>query len=171
MTILLPCDCPPEEHSTSSKETFYRTLHRAIQKMRKEHPSYKIIAAGDFNPTFGQDILNTMFATRSNEHRWSFHSNLGYKHRLDYIMTDWYEKHATTNCRVYPKPNFCLWPSDCSHDCCFPNGKRSAKDFPKIQISSYETEYYKIKGWHWDLGKVQCKTRCPVTTERRKGRK
>ena len=135
--VIYSCYCPTEEHSTSSKETFYRTLHRAIQKMRKEHPSYTIIAAGDFNTTIGQGcnhetwigvgpyhdedptsfngtklletaecnklyILNTMFATRSHEHRWSFHSNLGYKRRLDYIIADWYVKRATTNCRVYP---------------------------------------------------------------------
>ena len=53
--VMYSCYCPTEEHSTSSKETFYRTLHRAIQKTRKEHPSYKIIAAGDFNATIGQD--------------------------------------------------------------------------------------------------------------------
>ena len=135
---LAMCSCysPTEEHSTSSKENFYRTLQRAMLQMRKEHPSYKIIVAGDFNATIGQDcnhdtwrgpgpyhdedptsfngtklletaecnqlyILNTMFATRSNEHRWSFHSNLGYKRRLDYIVTDRYVKRATTNCRVY----------------------------------------------------------------------
>ena len=131
------CYSPTEEYSTSSKETFHRTLQRAMLQMRKEHPSYKIIVAGDFNATIGQDcnhdtwkgvgpyhdedptsfngtklletaecnqlhILNTMFATRYNEHRWTFHSNLGYKRRLDYILTDWYVKHATTNCRVYP---------------------------------------------------------------------
>jgi len=43
-----------------------------------------------------------MYATRSDEHRWSFHSNRGYKRRLDYIMADLYVKTATTNCRVYP---------------------------------------------------------------------
>ena len=53
--VIYSCYCPTEEHSTSSKETFYRTLHSAIQKTRKEHPSYKIIAAGDFNATIGQD--------------------------------------------------------------------------------------------------------------------
>ena len=53
--VIYSCYCPTEEHSTSSKETFYRTLHRAIQKTRKEHPSYKIIAAGYFNTTIGQD--------------------------------------------------------------------------------------------------------------------
>ena len=101
------CYCPTEVHATSTKEIFYRTLNKAIQKMKKNHPSYKIIAAGDFNATSGHDcdhdswkgvgpyhdhnptsfngtklietaegnglyILNTMFATRSDEHRWSF---------------------------------------------------------------------------------------------------
>ena len=42
------CYCPTEEHSTSSKENLYRTLQRAMLQMRKEHPSYKIIVAGDF---------------------------------------------------------------------------------------------------------------------------
>lgn len=53
-------------------------------------------------------ILNTMFATRLNEHGWSFHSNIGYKRRLDYIMADWYVKRATTNlpCLSDAKPNF-----------------------------------------------------------------
>ena len=49
------CYCPTEEHSTSSKENFYRTLQRAMLQMRKEHPSYKIIVAGDFNAIVGQD--------------------------------------------------------------------------------------------------------------------
>ena len=106
--------------------------------MKKTHPSFKIIVAGDFNATIGYDcepenwksigphhdenptsfngtklieiaeenslsILNTMFTTRTDEHRWSFHSNLGYKRRLDYIIAnEWYVKHATTNCRSYP---------------------------------------------------------------------
>ena len=34
--VIYSCYCPTEEHSTSSKETFCRTLHRAIQKTRKE---------------------------------------------------------------------------------------------------------------------------------------
>ena len=37
------CYSPTEEYSTSSKETFHRTLQRAMLQMRKEHPSYKII--------------------------------------------------------------------------------------------------------------------------------
>ena len=49
------CYSPTEEYSTSSKETFHRTLQRAMLQMRKEHPSYKIIVAGDFNATIGQD--------------------------------------------------------------------------------------------------------------------
>ena len=51
--VIYSCYCPTEEHSNSSKETFYRTPHRAIQKTKKEHTSYKIIAAGDFNATIG----------------------------------------------------------------------------------------------------------------------
>lgn len=43
-----------------------------------------------------------MFATKSDEHRWSFVSNLGYKRRLDYIVAEWFVKCATKNCRVYP---------------------------------------------------------------------
>ena len=131
------CYCPTEDHSDTTKESFYRTLNKSIQKLKKDHPSYKVIVAGDFNATIGQDcnheswmgvgsfnddaptsyngeklietsesndlyILNTLFATRSDEHRWSFHSNRGYKRRLDYILTDWYVRRFTTNCRVYP---------------------------------------------------------------------
>lgn len=132
------CYCPTEEHADSTKETFYQTLSKAIQKMKKDHSSYKVIAAGDFNATIGHDydpstwkclgpyhinnkssfngmklietaesnalcILNTTFATRSSEHLWTFHSNLGYKRRLDYILAEWFVKTSTNNCRSYPK--------------------------------------------------------------------
>lgn len=47
-------------------------------------------------------ILNTRFATKSDEHRWSFVSNLDYKRRLDYILAEWFVKCTTKNCRLYP---------------------------------------------------------------------
>ena len=34
-------------------------------------------------------ILNTMFATRIDAHRWTFKSNRGYQRRLDYIIGEW----------------------------------------------------------------------------------
>ena len=59
----------------------------------------RLIETAETNNMF---LLNTMFDTKSDEHRWSFVSNLGYKRRLDYIMSEWYVKRATKNCRVYP---------------------------------------------------------------------
>ena len=131
------CYCPTEQYAESTKQAFYQTLHKEIERTKRENPSFKIIVAGDFNATIGVDcepsnwrcvgqfhdpdltsfngsrlvetaeinnlfLLNTMFATKSDEHRWSFVSNLGYKRRLDYIMAEWYVKRATKNCRVYP---------------------------------------------------------------------
>ena len=47
-------------------------------------------------------LFNTMFATKSAAHRWTFKSPLGYMRRLDYIMGEWYIKQAVKNCRSYP---------------------------------------------------------------------
>lgn len=59
----------------------------------------KLLEMAETNNLF---ILNTMFATKSPTHRWTFKSNLGYLRRLDYILGEWYIKRATTNCRAYP---------------------------------------------------------------------
>ena len=45
-------------------------------------------------------ILNTQYGYK-NVHRWSFHSNLGYDRRLDYILGEWFIKRFSHNCRVY----------------------------------------------------------------------
>lgn len=45
-------------------------------------------------------IMNSMFGYKD-IHRWSFHSNLGYKRRLDYILCEWFVKRFSTNCRIY----------------------------------------------------------------------
>lgn len=136
--FIINCYCPTEQYAESTKQSFYQSLQKLIHKYKNEHPSFKIIVAGDFNATIGNDcdanrwlsvgpfndnnptsfnglrlietaeskglfLLNTMFATRTDEHRWSFVSNLGYKRRLDYIMAEWFVKRATKNGRVYPK--------------------------------------------------------------------
>ena len=77
-------------------------------------------------------LLNTMFATRSNEHRWSFVSNLGYKRRLDYIMAEWYVKRATKNCRAFPAQS---QPFESDHrvvvlQASFPTKKKNKQIFP-----------------------------------------
>lgn len=92
-------------------------------------------------------ILNTMFATRSDEHRWSFHSNLGYKRRLDYIMADWYVKRATTNCRVYPMQSQ-IFESDHSivvMQAVFPTRKQVKKIFGKKKMPSFYPDIRKLR--------------------------
>ena len=44
--------------------------------------------------------MNTLYG-RKNIYRWTFHSNLGYRRRLDYILCDFFVKKYSTNCRVY----------------------------------------------------------------------
>jgi hypothetical protein len=92
----------------------------------------KLIEMGEENSLF---ILNTMFVTGSDEHRWSFHSNLGYKRRLDYIMAEWFVKHANTNCRSYPMQSH---PFESDHrivvmDTLFPTRKTIKKTFHKTR--------------------------------------
>lgn len=57
-------------------------------------------------------ILNTLFATKTPMHRWSFKSNLGYYRRLDYILGEVFVKRESENCRVYPSAST---PFDSDH--------------------------------------------------------
>lgn len=47
-------------------------------------------------------LTNTMFDTKTDQHRWSFKSNLGYYRRLDYVAVDGFLRRYVKNSRVYP---------------------------------------------------------------------
>lgn len=92
-------------------------------------------------------LLNTMFATKSDEHRWSFVSNLGYKRRLDYILSDWYVKRSTTNCRVYPMQSQ-LFDSDhriVVMTAAFPTRRQVHKIFRKSRLPPTRPDMNKLK--------------------------
>ena len=72
-------------------------------------------------------------------HRWTFHSNLGYKRRLDYIFCEGFIRRFSNNCRVY---NSVSDGFDSDHrvvvmDCSFPS-KRQRKliFYPRKSILS-----------------------------------
>ena len=44
---------PTELYADSTKDKFYSTLHLAIQKVKKEHPGFKILVGADMNATIG----------------------------------------------------------------------------------------------------------------------
>ena len=85
-------------------------------------------------------ILNTFFGHKD-IHRWSFHSNLGYQRRLDYIMGEWFIKRFSHNCRVYRGASN---PFESDHkvvvlNCCFPYQKEIKKMFkPKQKQTHYD---------------------------------
>ena len=85
-------------------------------------------------------IMNTLFGHK-NIHRWSFHSNLGYDRRLDYILGEWFVKRFSHNCRVYRGASK---PFESDHklvvlDCRFPYQKELKKIFkPKHPKKHYD---------------------------------
>ena len=42
-----------EQYADSTKEIFFSTLQKAIQKVKKEHPCFKILIGADLNATIG----------------------------------------------------------------------------------------------------------------------
>ena len=44
---------PTEQYADSTKEIFFSTLQKAIQKVKKEHPCFKILIGADMNATIG----------------------------------------------------------------------------------------------------------------------
>ena len=46
---------PTELYAESTKNKFFNTLHSSIQKVKKEHPGYKILIGADMNATIGND--------------------------------------------------------------------------------------------------------------------
>ena len=46
---------PTELYADSTKDKFFNTLNSAIQKTKKEHPSYKVLIGADMNATIGEE--------------------------------------------------------------------------------------------------------------------
>ena len=46
---------PTEQYADSTKETFFSNLQKAILKVKKEHPCYKVLVGTDMNATIGSD--------------------------------------------------------------------------------------------------------------------
>ena len=53
--VIFSCYGPTEQHSETTKSVFYDKLRKAVIEMEKNHPSFKIILAGDFNASIGDD--------------------------------------------------------------------------------------------------------------------
>ena len=53
---IVSCCCPTETHATSTKETFYNTLSKALQSSKHSHPASKLVMCGDFNATIVNDV-------------------------------------------------------------------------------------------------------------------
>ena len=49
---------PTNEAALSTRENFYRETNKAIEKVRQDNPSFKLIAPGDYNATIGRDYTN-----------------------------------------------------------------------------------------------------------------
>ena len=69
---------PTEKYADSTKEKFFSTLSSAISKVKKEHPSFKILVGADMNATIGDDsfgpwsflgLNNDKFETNDNGNR------------------------------------------------------------------------------------------------------
>ena len=50
---------PTELYADSTKEKFFSTLHTAIQKVKREHPSFKILIGADMNATIGKESFGS----------------------------------------------------------------------------------------------------------------
>ena len=50
---------PTELYADSTKELFFNTLQKAIQKVKKEHPGYKVLIGADMNATIGCDSFGS----------------------------------------------------------------------------------------------------------------
>ena len=46
---------PTELYADSTKEKFFSTLSLAIQKVKREHPGFKVLVGADMNATIGND--------------------------------------------------------------------------------------------------------------------
>ena len=77
-------------------------------------------------------IMNSKFGYK-NIHRWSFYSNLGYKRRLDYILSEWFVMRFSHNCRGYRSVSdgFHSDHKDVVMDCTFPSRKSRKQIFQK----------------------------------------
>ena len=77
-------------------------------------------------------IMNSMFGYK-NIHRWSFHSNLGYKRRLDYILCEGFIKRFCNNCRVYRSVSDGFYSDNkvVVMDCAIPSRKSRKQIFHK----------------------------------------
>ena len=50
---------PTETYADSTKENFFNVLHKAVKKVKKEHPSFKILIGADMNATIGTDSFGS----------------------------------------------------------------------------------------------------------------
>ena len=50
---------PTEQYADSTKDSFFNTLLKAVQKVKKEHPSFKILIGADMNATIGSDSFGS----------------------------------------------------------------------------------------------------------------
>ena len=53
------CLCSTELYADSTKDKFFNTLNLAIQKVKKEHPGFKVLVGADMNATIGTDSFGT----------------------------------------------------------------------------------------------------------------
>ena len=49
--LLLMLLAPTEQYAESTKDTFFNTLQKAVQKVKKEHPSFNVLIGADMDAT------------------------------------------------------------------------------------------------------------------------
>ena len=66
---------PTELYAESTKDKFFDTLNQAIQKVKKEHPSFKVLVGADMNATIGTDSFGACSTLGPNNDELSTNDN------------------------------------------------------------------------------------------------
>ena len=50
---------PTDEYADSSKDRFFNTLNQAIQKAKRDHPSFKVLVGANMNAAIGTNLFDS----------------------------------------------------------------------------------------------------------------
>ena len=64
-----------ELYADSTKNEFFNTLNMAIQKVKKEHPGFKVLVGADMNATIGSDSFGSWSYLGPNNHKYKTNGN------------------------------------------------------------------------------------------------
>ena len=70
---------PTEQYAESTKEIFFSTLQKAIQKVKKEQPCFKILIGADMNATIGCNSFGSWSYLGPNNDNLKINDNGTYK--------------------------------------------------------------------------------------------